>query len=387
MNNIAGTILPIAIDVMGGDLGPAVVVRGAVQAGRVLDIPVMLVGKAEEIRRELKNQNAVESEKIQIVDAREVITMEDSPSRVLRTKPNSSMKLAYELVNSGKASAIVSPGNTGAMLGMGLFLSGTIPGISRPAIATTIPKGKDLPPTVMLDSGANIQCNAEQLVQFGIMGSFYAKALLNIKKPRIGLLSNGTEDSKGTDLIRAAAYIFSKIDKVNYTGFIEGRHLAKDSVDVVVCDGFTGNVVLKSIEGAAELFIESIRDAVSKSIRGKIGMFFARPIFKYIFQEKLDPSAYGGAPLLGINCISIICHGSSNEKAIYNAIRVANQLVRADLVQQMKTALLDIGEIVDDVSFGHDDWSALGGKFDKRANGSKKVVPASAGTEKVKLEE
>lgn len=193
---------------------------------------------------------------------------------------------------------MVSPGNTGAMMAAGLYVSGTLPGIARPAIASLIPKSGNGQPTVLLDSGANVDCNANQLVQFALMGNCYALSVLNCTSPRIGILSNGSEKSKGNDITRSASLMLSEIKELNFIGYIEGRDLPRDVADVVVCDGFVGNVLLKAMEGSIELVFDSIKHYVEKSFRGKVGMWLAKPIFKALFKQKLDPSAYGGAPLL-----------------------------------------------------------------------------------------
>ena len=358
--------LPVAVDVMGGDLGLGVVVEGAVQAANNLGIASILVGDSEPIRKQLSSLSLVDKELITVEDAPDFISMHDSPTKVIRAKTVISVRRAFELVEEGKAAAVVSPGNTGAMLAAGLHTVGSIEGITRPAIATLIPRGDDSHPTVLLDSGANIQCNAEQLVQFGILGKFYSQALFELENPKIAILSNGTESSKGNDLSRAAAYILSNISDVNYVGFVEGRDIPYNVADVIVCDGFVGNIVLKTMEGSVGLVVDSMKQHVSQSLRGKVGMFFAKPIFKKLFKEKLDPSSYGGAPLLGLNGIGIVCHGSSNAKAIYNAVRVAGNLHEAGLIKNLNEAFADLGEVIDNVAFEDGMWERAGGKFESK---------------------
>ena len=358
--------LPVAVDVMGGDLGAGVVVDGAVQAANDLGVASILVGDTEEIKKQLASASLDNKQLITIEHAPDFISMHDSPTKVIRAKTVISVRRAFELVEEGKACAVISPGNTGAMLAAGLHTVGAIEGINRPAIATLIPRGDDSHPTVLLDSGANIQCNAEQLAHFGILGKFYSQALFNLQAPKIAVLSNGTESSKGNDLIRAAAYILSNISDVNYVGFVEGRDIPYDVADVVVCDGFVGNIVLKTMEGSVGLVVDSIKQNISQSLRGKIGMFFAKPVFKKLFKEKLDPSSYGGAPLLGLNGIGIVCHGSSNAKAIYNAVRVAHDLHGAGLIENLNNALADVGEIIDNVAFEDGMWERASGKFESK---------------------
>ncbi|MCL4134931.1 UNVERIFIED_CONTAM: hypothetical protein GTU68_029227 [Idotea baltica] len=308
---------------MGGDLGSKVVVQGAVEAHKKYSIPVVLVGDESEIKKHLSDLSY--EDKIDIIHAPQVITMKDSPARAMRTKPEASIIKAFKAVKEGKASGVVSPGNTGAVMASGLFISSTLPGIDRPAIASLIPRGNSSTPTVLLDSGANTDCHSEQLVQFAVMGDFYSRLAIGLENPSVGLLSNGTEKSKGTDLIRATSSKLSKLNNFNYIGFVEGRDIVNGNVDIVVCDGFLGNVVLKTIEGGVRLVL---------------GMFFAKPTLKKVFHKKLNPSEYGGAPLLGLNDVAIICHGSSNSMAIKNAIKVANKLYNEDLIKKLNSALL-----------------------------------------------
>ena len=377
--------LPVAVDVMGGDKGPEVVVRGAVKAANTLGISSLLVGDLELINAELNNSVLLEPELISVHHASEVFTMEDVPSRAIRSKPDASMRVAFELVKEGKASGVVSPGNTGAMMAVGLFISRVMPGIARPAIATLIPKVGDAPPTVLLDSGANVDCAASQLLQFALMGDVYARAAISCDRPRIGLLSNGSEKSKGCDVTRAAAVSLSQIESLNYVGYVEGRDLPRDVVDVVVCDGFVGNIVLKTMEGSVELVLDSMRQVVEKDWRAKIGMALTKSIFKKLFSEKLDPSAYGGAPLLGLNHIGIVCHGSANEKAIFNAIRVARKLDEEGLIDHMNGALdsLDVAE-----SGGYEDgmWNRLGDHFEQKKKGKAKSTAQEVEKEAIDIE-
>ncbi|MCB0337550.1 MAG: phosphate acyltransferase PlsX, partial [Bdellovibrionales bacterium] len=303
-----------------------------------------------------------------ISHASEVITMEDTPSKAIRTKKDSSIRRAFELIKEGKACGVVSAGNTGAMMAAGLFVSRTVPGIARPAIASLIPKIGDAKPTVLLDSGANVDCNASQLVQFAIMGALYAKAAIACEKPRVGVLSNGAELSKGNDMTRAAAHMLAEIPDVNFIGYVEGRDIPRDIADVIVCDGFVGNIVLKTMEGSVELVFDSIKDIVKKSWRAKIGMSLAKPSFKRLFKQKLDPSAYGGAPLLGLNEVAIVCHGSSNRRAIMNAIRVAATLESEQLLPHLCQALINL-DAVQSGALDQGIWDELGNRFNpKKAN-------------------
>ncbi len=357
--------LPVAVDAMGGDLGPTVVVEGALMAAKELGISSVIVGIEDQIRTALRTFGGENNQKIFVRHASQCITMEDTPSLAIRGKTDSSIRVAFELVKNREASAVVSPGNTGAMMAAGLFVVGTLPGIARPAIATLIPKVGDHPPAVLLDSGANIDCHASQLVQFALMGDYYARSALSLERPRVALLSNGTEISKGNDLTRSAALTLSDTKSINFIGYIEGRDICKDVADVVVCDGFVGNIVLKSMEGSVELVMDSIRHHVEKNGRGKIGMWLAKPMLKSLFKEKLDPSSYGGAPLLGLSEVGIVCHGASNARAIKNGIRVGKKFADDALVARLAAALAQLdmkipGAYEDGV------WDRMGQRFERR---------------------
>jgi glycerol-3-phosphate acyltransferase PlsX len=357
--------LPIAVDAMGGDNGSRVVVEGAIEAARRFGISSILVGNEAEIKGHLSAYPDGSSLPLSVQHASQVVEMEDTPGLAIRGKTDSSVRVAFELVAAGKASAVVSSGNTGAIMAAGVFVGGTLPGIARPAIASLIPKGTAGTPTVLLDSGANTGCQAFQLVQFAIMGHHYAVSALGVKKPRVALLSNGTEISKGNDIIRAAALMLSELEGVNFIGYVEGRDIAKDVVDVVVCDGFVGNIVLKAMEGSVGLVLDSMKAVVETSLRAKIGMWLAKPALRGIFKEKLDPAAYGGAPLLGLGHIAIKCHGSSKGRAVMNGIRVAQKFVDEGVLDELQGALsqLDakVGSVVTDDGNG---WSRV---FEKKA--------------------
>jgi len=350
---------------MGGDHGCGVVVEGAVAALREFGISSILVGDEAEITPHLHRLGLTGSSAITVRHAPDVITMDDSPGKALRAKPQASIRVALELVSSGEACAVVSPGNTGAVMAASVFVSGLLPGIARPAIASLIPRVGDLPPTVLLDSGANIDCRADQLVQFALMGSCYAASLTSPRVPRVALLSNGSEPSKGNDITRAAALSLSRIPDLSFVGYVEGRDIPRDAADVVVCDGFVGNIVLKCMEGSVELVFDLIRRCAEMSLRGKIGLALARPVLKRLFRERLDPSAYGGAPLLGLNHVVIICHGSARERAIMNGVRVARRFVEQGLGDQLRAAL---GRVESEAGGPWEDgmWDRLGDRFEKR---------------------
>ena len=368
------TQVPVAVDAMGGDHGPSVVVEGAVIAARELGIQSIIVGNQQEVEAALVKLEALNLPELKILHTSEVLTMDDSPSAVLRRKKEASVRVAFELAKSGEACGVVSPGNTGGMMAAGLFVSGTLPGIVRPAIASLIPRGGDLPPTVLLDSGANIDCNAQQLIQFALMGSCYARSATGRDRPRVGILSNGSEASKGNDITRAAYAALKELPAVDFIGYVEGRDICRDVADVIVCDGFVGNIVLKTIEGAVELVVDNIRHHVSKTLRGKIGLLLAKKGFRSLFREKLDPSHYGGAPLLGLNHVGVVCHGSSSSRAIYNAIRGARKFADQNLIAELKStlSLLDLDL---DANYQNGVWRRLGDRFDTKDKKKGDKVP------------
>lgn len=324
----------VALDAMGGDKAPAEIVKGALQAVNLYPEieKIFLVGKEEEIIKYL-NGNA---EKIEIIDAREVIEMDDHPALAYRKKKDASMTVATRLVKEGRADAIISAGNTGGQMTSSLFVLGRIKGISRPAIATPLPAMKGI--TLLLDSGANADCTVENLQQFALMGSIYAKKVLKKDNPKVSLVNIGSERTKGNELSIKAYEELEKMDNINFIGNIEGREIPQGKADVIVADGFVGNVVLKLIEGMGKTFVSIIKEEVSKSFISKLGAFLMKDALMGL-KKKMDYAEIGGAPLLGVDGISIICHGSSDSKAIHNAIRVAIECKKEDYVQEIKNNL------------------------------------------------
>lgn len=320
----------IAVDAMGGDNAPKIEVAGAVAAAREFSIPITLVGDRDLLTSELSHHD-VSGLDILIHHASEVVGMHDSASDAIRKKKDSSIRVAFELVKSGLAVAVVSAGNSGATMAAGMFVLKRLNGIDRPAIAQVLPTL--LGHTLVLDIGGNVDCKPLHLVQFAIMGEVYARHVLGVSKPKIGLLSNGEEDTKGNDLTRETNQILKAI-AFEYEGYIEGRDIFSGKVDVVVCDGFVGNVVLKLSEGLSEAVGSMLREEIKKSFICKIGYFLARPAFAR-FKKKVDYAEYGGAPLLGINGVGMICHGGSNVKAIKNAIRFASNYAEKGVNQRM----------------------------------------------------
>lgn len=329
----------VAVDAMGGDNAPAVEVEGAVSAARQWGIAVALVGDADRIREELA-KHATEALDIRVKHASQVVGMHDSASDAVRKKKDSSIRVAFDLVKAGDAHAVVSAGNSGATMAAGMFVMKRVRGIDRPAIATILPNlnGQSL----VLDVGGNVDCKAVHLAQFALMGDAYARDILDIPNPRVGLLSNGSEEKKGTELTRETHRLL-KDSAFNYIGYVEGRDIYKGTVDVVVCDGFVGNVVLKVSEGLAEAVSTMLRREISSRFLARLGYLLARPAFK-AFKKKVDYAEYGGAPLLGIEGVGMICHGGSTPVAIKNAIRMARDYVAMEVNGKLVAQLHKIGE-------------------------------------------
>lgn len=312
----------VAVDAMGGDNAPGVEVEGSVAAARQWQIPIVLVGDSVRIEEELK-KHSLDGLDISIRHASEVVGMHDSASDAVRKKKDSSIRVAFSLVKNEEADAVVSAGNSGATMAAGMFVLGRIKGIDRPAIATIMPSLKDN--TLVLDVGGNVDCKPQHLAQFALMGEVYARHILGKPAPRVGLLSNGEEESKGNELTRDAHRLLKGF-RSSYVGYVEGRDVFNGSVDVVVCDGFVGNVVLKLSEGLAEAIGTMLKKEISGRFWAKLGYLLARPAF-LAFKKKVDYAEYGGAPLLGIEGTGVICHGGSSSKAIQNAIFQARESV------------------------------------------------------------
>ncbi|MTI84555.1 MAG: phosphate acyltransferase PlsX [Firmicutes bacterium] len=324
----------IAVDAMGGDFAPREIVLGAVRAHRELGIEVSLIGDENIIVKELK---ALSAEDVTVVHAPETIGMHESPAVAVRRKRNSSIVKAVELMKGGKAQAMVSAGSTGAVMAASLLYLGRIKSIGRPAIATLLPNRTRC--TLLLDAGANSDCSPKHLLQFGIMGSLYSKLILGVKNPAVGLLNIGEEETKGNELT-LGTYPLLKASNVNFIGNVEGRDVFSGVADVIVCDGFVGNVVLKTGEGLATTLMGAIKEEVAKSMRARLGAILTIPVLKEI-KRKMDYSEYGGAPLLGVNGITIIAHGSSNSTAIKHAIRMARDSAEKDIVSAIHSGVAD----------------------------------------------
>lgn len=327
-------MMRVALDAMGGDNAPAIEVEGAVAVCREYGIPVTLVGDRPRLEAELARHHITGLD-IDVFHASEVVGMHDSASDAVRKKKNSSVRLAFELVKEGKACAAVSAGNSGATMAAGMFVLKRIKGIERPAIAQIFPTLKGQ--TLVLDVGGNVDCKPIHLVQFAVMGEVYARYAMGISSPSVGLLSNGEEDSKGNELTRETNEILRQTS-LNYAGYVEGRDIFKGTVEVVVCDGFVGNVVLKLSEGLAEAAGLMLKGEIVKSWVSKLGYLFVRGAFGR-FKKIVDYAEYGGAPLLGINGVGMICHGGSNVKAIKNAIRFAHEYAQSGVTEHVAEKL------------------------------------------------
>jgi glycerol-3-phosphate acyltransferase PlsX len=331
------TPVRIALDAFGGDDCPAAEVAGAVEAARD-GVHVILVGDASRLTDVLRGYPDHEGLPIRIHHAPQVITMDDSPSKAVRAKPDASMPVCFDLVRVGEADAVMSAGNSGAMLACGLFKYRRIKGIDRPAIVTSLPTAKDF--VSFLDVGANVECRPINLTQFAVMGAVYARFKHKREHPRVGVLSNGTEEGKGTDLTRATHRLLDEhpSDDFTYVGYVEGDGLFSGDVDVVVTDGFTGNVALKIAEATGRLIGKWLRRAVESGPRSKLGALLMRPAFAEL-KSMLDPDSYGAAPLLGVGGGAFICHGKSSPQAISTSLQLAARSVSEELIPRLRDAV------------------------------------------------
>jgi len=326
----------IALDAMGGDLAPKAAVEGGVLAARDFGIEVVLVGDREIVFQELA-AHKTDHLQIHIEHAPETVLMDDSPLESILNKPHSSIHVGFDLVKNRAVDAFVSAGNSGAMMTAAMLILGNLPHVDRPAIASIIPTAAGQ--TLLIDAGANIEVKPLHLVQFAVMGTVYWRRVQGVLRPRVGLLSNGEEPSKGTDVTRAAADALGKLGSyVNYIGYVEGRDINRGKADVVVTDGFTGNVALKTMEGLASFIQGSLREVLGGSFRGRMAYLLIRKRLRAMVQG-LDPHEYGGAPLLGVNGVAIIAHGSSSARAIRNAVRAA---ANESVVRHVNSEISDI---------------------------------------------
>ena len=337
----------IAVDAMGGDLAPIAEVEGAIQAVLELHVGVTLVGLEERIVPELerlgykyhpKSRRVYSTQPakrlpIEIVHASEFITMDEPVANAVRRKKDSSIRVAARLVRDGKANGLVSAGNTGAVMATSKLVIGTLPSVDRPALSAVFPTLGDHG-CVLLDVGANAECKPEQLRQFAVMGAIYSNQILNVKNPKVGLMSLGEEEIKGNELTKETGKLLRET-ALNYIGNVEGRDIYTGGVDVIVCDGFTGNVILKTSEGLISAIMGLLKSELGQTIITQAGALLSRPAFISL-KKRLDYSEFGGAPLLGTKQVVVICHGGSNAKAIKNAIRVAKEFYEARLNERIE---------------------------------------------------
>ncbi len=322
--------MKIIIDAMGGDNAPSAPVEAAVKAVKEFGVDIVLVGDTDIVRKEL-SKYGYQGNEITIAHADDVISNHEEPAKAVRSKKTASVVVSANMLKNGEGDAMLSMGNTGALLASGLLIVGRIKGVLRPALATLLPSAKG--PKMLIDAGANTNCKAENLVQFGIMGSIYMKNVLNIVNPTVGLMSNGEEEGKGDDLTKET-FPLLKEAPVNFIGNIEGRDVMEGTADVITCDGFVGNVILKTVEGMGHVVSQKVKDIFMKGLLTKIGALF---VMKGLddFKQTMDYREYGGAPLLGTKKPVIKGHGSSDSKAVFSAIYQAKKFVETNVIDEI----------------------------------------------------
>lgn len=330
-------LIDIALDAMGSDKAPEPEIRGAILACRSLSVRVHLIGPESLLRPRL--QQALSHNMfgarlpIDIVHTDEYIAMDEKAAHAVRTKRNSTMRVGLKLVKEKRVAGFFTAGNTGAAMATAKMTLGALPGVDRPALAVVMPTLSGSP-CILLDVGANVDCKPQNLEQFAVMGELYARSVLRVPRPRVGILSVGEEDSKGNDLTREASDLLKKLP-INFIGNAEGRDLYSGNCDVIVCDGFVGNVALKTSEGLSRLVREMLKASLTQTVTAQVGALLSRRAFN-AFRRRLDPSEYGGAPLLGVRGVTIIGHGSSNDRAIMNGIRVAAEFAQAGINERLE---------------------------------------------------
>jgi len=331
-------MIKIAVDSMGSDNSPYSEIEGAVQAAKAYGVDVILVGKESLLAPLLKEAGGA-GLSIEIHNATQVIAMDEPPTAALRRKRDSSIRVAADLVREKVASGLVSAGNTGAVMAISKMVFGAVPGVDRPALAAILPTLAGH--AVLLDVGANVACKPHHLVQFAVMGDLFSKKIVGISSPRVGLMSVGEEESKGNELTKEVHKTLKEL-KLNFIGNVEGRDIYNGRADVIVCDGFTGNVALKTSEGLIEAVLKLLKDELSRNLKAKVGALLSQQSFKRL-KKRLDYSEYGGAPLIGLRGVSIICHGRSSSNAIKNAIRVAKEFAENQVNAKLEAELSQIG--------------------------------------------
>ena len=326
----------IALDAMGSDRAPKPEIEGALQAARQFGIRVLLVGPEPQIKAELDRHRSSSRQLLEIVHASEIIGMSEKAAHAVRSKRDSSMHVGLRLVREGQASGFVSAGNTGAAMATAKMILGALPGVDRPALAAVFPTALGTA-AILLDVGANVDCKPQNLEQFAVMGETYCRKIFGTKRPRVGLLSIGEEETKGNELTREAFPLLKQLP-LNFVGNVEGRDIYGGRVDVIVADGFVGNVALKTSEGVAQLVSSTLKESLRATITRQVGYMLSRSAFTD-FKKRLDHTEYGGAPLLGVKGVCIITHGSSNANAIKNAIRVAAEFAERQINEKIEKEL------------------------------------------------
>jgi phosphate acyltransferase len=329
----------IALDAMGTDRAPRPEVEGAIQATRHYDLEVWLVGREAQLRQELAHHPSAARLPLHIVNASEVIGMRDKAAQAMRAKRDSSMRVGLRLVRDRRAEGFVTAGNTGAAMAVAKVVLGTLPGVDRPGLAAVFPTATGSA-AIMIDVGANVDCKPHNLEQFAVMGEIYFRGIFDQPRPRVGLLSIGEEETKGNELTFEAFHLLKALP-INFIGNVEGRDLYNGNADVIICDGFVGNVALKVSEGVAQTVRYMLKESLKSTLVSKVGSLLARNAFQ-AFKRRLDYSEYGGAPLLGLKGACIVCHGSSNANAIKNALRVAAECARAGLTGKIERELAEV---------------------------------------------
>jgi len=326
--------MKIAVDAMGGDFAPQQNVSGAISAARKIKgrFEIVLVGDKVRIQKELSHHFRTQDLALTIHHASEIVEMDDSPAVALKQKKQSSIAIAMQLHQHGEVDAVVSAGNTGAVLASALFQLRKIKGVNRPAIGSLLPNGRSA--TLLIDAGTNVDCKPHQLLEFGVMGSIFMSKLFGIVKPRVGLLNIGEERKKGNEQVQST-YNYLENSKLNFIGNIEGGAILRDMADVVVCDGFVGNIILKFAESFNKVYSSNLRRRIGKRLQYNIGAYLLRPAFRRL-KKTFDYAEYGGVPLLGVNGVVIICHGSSSPKAIRNAIFEAEKIIKEQVNDKIK---------------------------------------------------
>ncbi len=328
----------VIVDTLGSDLGAKPLITGALEAHLEKKIPITLIGDESQILK-LAKRYKLSAKSFSIINCTNQVSMSDTVVTAVKTREQNSIKTAFKLLQEEKGAALVSAGNTAAIMAIGVLEAGTFSGIARPAIATALPTFNNKGTVILVDSGANVDCNAYQLVQFALMGSAYNSFLTGAKSPAVAILSNGSEPSKGNDVTKSAAIMMAQNPDINFCGYVEGCDITAHKADVVVTDGFVGNIVLKTMEGTAQTVLRAIKQRKKKTLLSKIGFSLVGEEIKALFDEALTPHAYGGAPLLGLKKLVLVCHGRANKTAVKNAVESAYSLYKDNLLKKMEDIL------------------------------------------------